>query len=233
MQKNIRFIAMLLVVCGLLIACSDDDNVEKEPTNEPEESKETDDEQKTDEEDDEESKKEDEDKQDDSSSNNDSSEADEDNASAEEDDAAEGYESYTNGRFGFSVEYPDTFEADYMPANNDGMEVHDDTAVIIASGSHAGIALEEDENFIKDADSMDTFYERAVQDAEEDGNEISYKTLHDDWYVVSYVDGDNHVYKKSIMADDYMANLVIEYPAGLQEEYSPVVDHVSESFMIP
>lgn len=39
--------------------------------------------------------------------------------------------------------------------------------------------------------------------------------------------------KKSILADDYIANLLIEYPADLQEEYETMVERVSETFQIP
>ncbi|WP_040983993.1 hypothetical protein [Oceanobacillus jeddahense] len=161
------------------------------------------------------------------------SEADE-SAEANEEDSSESYEDYSNGRFGFSVEYPSTFEADYMPANNDGIEVNDDTATIIASGSH-GSTTGEDEGYmtISEAGSIEPFYEGALLEAEEEGDSISYERLEDDWYAISYFDGTNNIYKKSILGDDYIANLHIEYPAELQDEYEEVVERVSDSFQIP
>ncbi|GGP10127.1 hypothetical protein [Oceanobacillus neutriphilus] len=163
------------------------------------------------------------------------SEIDGDTEANEEDNdgtAEESYESYANARFGFSVEYPSTFGADYMPENGDGIEVHDDTATIIASGSHFGLT-EESSILAKEEESIEPFYEYALAEAKEEGESVSYERLEDDWYVISYFDGTNNIYKKSILADDYIANLSIEYPADLQEEYETMVERVSETFQIP
>lgn len=164
--------------------------------------------------------------------NDDHSETDQETTANETDEDEQDYESYTNSRFGFSVEYPSSFEADYMPANNDGIEVHDDEAVIIASGSHAGIDAENGYTPIDEAESIEAFYDKKLEDLEDDGYSISYKKLEDDWYVISYFDGTNNVYEKSIMDDNFIANLLIEYPADLQDEYGPIVDRVADTFNI-
>lgn len=222
MRKYIMSITILFACSVMLMACSDDDH--DDPNNEEnvdDELQNNDDEENMDE-------------NNDHSTYDDNSETDRDAESNKEDEDKdeEAYESYVNERFGFSVEYPSSFEADYMPDNNDGIEVHDDSAVIIASGSHAGIT-EDDSTFIKDAESIKVFYDKALSDLEEEGYSISYKKLDDDWYVISYFDGTNNVYEKSIMDDDFIANLSIEYPADLQEDYGPMVERVSDTFKIP
>lgn len=246
MKRFMLSISILLVCSILLIACNSDnnenanDNQEIIDENNNESQNEGDDQNNEDQENVNEngdnSEEADEDNtQDQNADNEDPSETgggteanEEDNESA----AEEAYESYANARFGFSVEYPSTFEADYMPDNGDGIEVHDDTATIIASGSHFGLT-EEGSTLASDKRSIESYYEYDVAEAEEESELVSYERLEDDWYVVSYFDGTNNIYKKSILADDYIANLLIEYPADLQEEYETMVERVSETFQIP
>ncbi|WP_156644826.1 hypothetical protein [Lentibacillus sp. JNUCC-1] len=142
-----------------------------------------------------------------------------------DEETSDGYKTYQNPRFGFAIEYPSSFEADYMPDNGDGIEVHDESAVIIASGSHMGYGGTP----ISDLDAIKPIYEDELADLKADNHSIGYKKLADDWYVLSYVDGDNIVYKKSLMADDYIVKLSIEYPEDRQDDYESVVERVSNS----
>lgn len=151
----------------------------------------------------------------------------------EENNMKRHYKEYVNARFGFEVEYPSTFEANDLPGNDDGIKVSDDTAVLAVSGSHAGLSKEDGSTFIRKAESIKPFYKKAVADAEEKGS-ISYKKLNKDagWYVVSYTDGSDIHYEKSIMGDDFIAHLSIKYPADQQADYETVVKHAAETFAI-
>ncbi|WP_080872049.1 hypothetical protein [Oceanobacillus timonensis] len=247
MKKYMISIILILICSVTLIACNDDEDTADNQTNNDQENMEennedaqnangdeTNDNQDNINENDSNSEEADEDTSNNPSDSNNDSETDGDTEVKEDTEAGDedAYESYENGRFGFSVEYPSTFEADYMPENNDGIEVNDDTATIIASGSHASMT-EEGSAFVNEVESIEPYYEGDLAEAEEEGGSISYQRQEDNWYVVSYHDGTNHIYKKSILGDDYIANLVIEYPADLQEEYEPMVERVSDTFSIP
>ncbi|MFD1064723.1 hypothetical protein [Oceanobacillus locisalsi] len=246
MKKYMISITLILICSVTLIACTDDEDTADNQTNNDQENMEennedaqnengnqTNDNQDNINENDRNSEEADENTSNNPSDSTNDSETDGDTEVKEDTEAEEdAYDSYENGRFGFSVEYPSTFEADYMPENNDGIEVNDDTATIIASGSHASIT-EEGTAFVNEVESIEPYYEGELAEAEEEGESISYQRQEDDWYVVSYNDGTNHIYKKSILGDDYIANLVIEYPADLQEEYEPMVERVSDTFSIP
>lgn len=54
----------------------------------------------------------------------------------QENEPSHAYVFYINERFGFSLEYPNNFNADSMPDNNDGIAVHDDSATLTVSGIH-------------------------------------------------------------------------------------------------
>ncbi len=86
--------------------------------------------------------------------------------------------------------------------------------------------------FLKWIDSIETLYEGDVIALENAGYEIAYQTTSDNWYVISYAEGFNIIYQKSIMAEGFVANLLIEYPQELQNKYEPIVEHAADTFVI-
>src|SRR5699024_9292450 len=137
-----------------------------------------------------------------------------------------------NDRFGFSVEYPDNFTADSIPDNNGGITVHDDNATLTVFGTHGWSSTNGDYVTILEVDSIEAIYEQEIADLEGTGLEVSYKSMKDNWYVISYTNGSHIVYQKSIMASDFLATLMIEYPESVQEKYAPIVEHATETFSI-
>ena len=129
------------------------------------------------------------------------------------------YHTYTNTRYGFTVEYPTTFTQGEAPTNNDGRNFYNGEANITASGSHI--------NVIEDNETIETYYNQALEYIT--GN-ISYQRLGSDWYVISYTDGSNIVYEKSIIGTDIISNLVISYPSNKQDYYGPMVTRISGTF---
>lgn len=143
------------------------------------------------------------------------------------------YENYENGRFGFSIDYPTSFESDYTPDNNDGIELHDDEAKIIASGSHSAYTKDSNIN-ASDIDSIKGVFDDKITDLKDDNYSISYQKLDEEnnWFVISYVDEENIVYKKTILAEDFFAELTIEYPEDSQDKYEFITGKVADSFTI-
>ncbi|MFP3126814.1 hypothetical protein OH784_29935 [Ectobacillus funiculus] len=129
------------------------------------------------------------------------------------------YNTYTNTRFGFSVEYPTTFTQGPEPTNNDGREFYNEDSTIIASGSHI--------NVLEDNETIETYYNRALENI---SNSIAYKRLGSDWYVISYKDGSNTVYEKAIIGEDIISRVVITYPSSKQGYYESMVTRISSTF---
>lgn len=85
---------------------------------------------------------------------------------------------------------------------------------------------------ISEIDSIETLYEQMIAELEYAGLEIGYKSVKDNWYVISYTNGSGIIYQKSITTSDFLANLIIEYTEELREKYAPIVDFAAETFII-
>ncbi|WML54338.1 hypothetical protein RCG17_06740 [Neobacillus sp. PS3-12] len=126
------------------------------------------------------------------------------------------YKSFKNSRFGFTVQYPDTFTVGPEPTNNDGRQFNNGECEIVAYGS-----------FVVDGDTIQRDYEQAISDAKAS---IAYQKLGDNWFVISYKDVNNIVYEKAIIQDGVSYNLKITYPSSRQAKYGSMVTHIVNSF---
>lgn len=129
------------------------------------------------------------------------------------------YNTYTNTRYGFSIEYPTTFNMSPPPTNNDGREFTNGEATITAFGSHI--------NVIEDNETIETYYDRELESI---SSPISYQRLGNDWYVLSYQEGNNTVYQKAIIGETIISTLIIRYPSSRQEYYGPMITRISDTF---
>lgn len=144
---------------------------------------------------------------------------------AKEGEAGSDFQNYTNDRFGFQLEYPSDFSEGAPPENNDGMEAHDGNASFVVYGSHMTTGGEA----VSALESINSIYQEDMQTIEA-SNPVSYHKAEDNWYVISYVEDGNIVYKKSLLGDDFIVDLLIEYPENEQESYESVVNRMIESF---
>lgn len=129
------------------------------------------------------------------------------------------YQTYTNGRFGFSVQHPSNFTIDPPPTNGDGAVIHNEELEIRAFGSHT--------NVISQNETIDTYYKEDLQTIDK---EIAYKKLTDKWYVLSYIENGNIVYKKFFFGDEVSNTLILTYPESQKEKYDRVVTHIAKTF---
>ncbi|MBM7654563.1 hypothetical protein [Neobacillus cucumis] len=127
------------------------------------------------------------------------------------------YKTYQNGRFGFTVQYPDTLKMGPEPTNDDGRQFANEECEILAYGS-----------FVLDNETIQTEYQQAIDDAK---ISIAYQKLGSNWFVVSYKDVNNIVYEKSIIQDGVNYVLQITYPSSQQAKYGPMVTHIVNTYV--
>ena len=129
------------------------------------------------------------------------------------------YQTYTNTRFGFTVEYPTTFTVGPAPTNNDGRTFYNEEFEMVAYGSHI--------NTFEQNETIETYYNRALGDA---SGPIAYKRLANDWYTISYTTGDNIVYEKAIINEGVIFTLNMTYPTSQKRKYDKMVTRVAKTF---
>lgn len=129
------------------------------------------------------------------------------------------YQLYQNGRYGFSMYYPKGLNMDTPPTNGDGARFYNEEFEITAFASHT--------NVINDEETIEMYYEDALKNITE---EIAYQRLTDDWYVISYEENGNVIYKRYYFNDQVGTTFIISYPASEQEKYGPITSHIAETF---
>ena len=129
------------------------------------------------------------------------------------------YHTYTNTRFGFSVQYPTSFIEGPAPTNNDGREFSNEESTIVAFGSHI--------NIIEDNETIEKYYNQALENV---SGSVAYQRVGNDWYVLSYKSGSNTVYQKAMINDDCIFTLIITYPGSQQEKYDEMVTQIADTF---
>jgi hypothetical protein len=129
------------------------------------------------------------------------------------------YKTYTNGRFGFSLQYPTGLTMAPPPTNGDGANFYNDEIDITAYGGHT--------NTVQQGETTETYYQ---QDINSIPGEIAYQKVTEDWYVLSYKENGNIIYKKFFFGDSVFNTLIITYPASTQDKYGPITTHISKAF---
>ncbi len=128
------------------------------------------------------------------------------------------YMSYENARFGFIVQYPDTFKAGRAPDNGDGLGFSNGEAEISAYGSFDVLQ-----------DNLQSYYEFSTDDAV---NPIALQKRGDNYFIVSFIDAnDNIVYQKSKLQAGVISTVKLTYPASQKEKYDEMVNHVVDTFV--
>lgn len=128
------------------------------------------------------------------------------------------YKQYVNGRFHYSVDYPEGFIKTMVPANNDGVEMRNpnDYAVLVASGSYV-------------FESIGKEYQRALNDVK--GN-LGYHEQGSNWYVITWIQNGSLYYMKTIYKDKTRASFRLKYPAEMKDKYNPIIEHMEATLRI-
>lgn len=129
------------------------------------------------------------------------------------------YERYYNDRFNFSVFYPGgLLNKQDAPQNNDGRTfVSPDRNIVMKVFGSYNV---QDEN-------IESLYNQQLNQT---NREVTYKTLEDDFFVVSGYENNQVFYNKVMFDNNRMLNLNIDYNKSLQPEFDPIVAEISNSF---
>ncbi|MCA0992745.1 hypothetical protein [Pseudalkalibacillus hwajinpoensis] len=127
------------------------------------------------------------------------------------------YDTYTNERFGFSIQYPTDLTVGSPPANGDGLNFYNEELEITVFGSHNSMD-----------ESIESIYQQAINNIEVP---IAYDRLADHWFVLSYVKNGLIIYEKFFYGDNVFNRFIITYPENKQDVYGPVTTHISDTFI--
>jgi len=125
----------------------------------------------------------------------------------------EGYMHYTNSRFGYSIEVPNSFVLIFKPDNADGATFKDNTF---------------NRNLRVYATYFNTAYEDQLKNLH---GKVTYSDLQADFYVISWLDQGMIYYKKVYFTKEESAGFILEYPAGQKEMMDEVVSHIAETLI--
>ena len=155
---------------------------------------------------------------------NDSNIADKSNLNTEESNNS--FNKYCNGRFGFCIEYPKSFEGQGESANGDGQ-------IFISKDKNSRITVYGTLCF--DNNNLEYLYNSVIKDIE-----VSYKIKRKNYYIISgkNVNG-KIIYQKIVKkrldnymgdgATDVLLRFQIEYPESQKEKYSLYCKKIAKS----
>ena len=125
---------------------------------------------------------------------------------------------YNNERFGFSIQYPQSFVPQQAPQNGDGLEFRspDGKAILVVYGAN---------NY--PGETTKDLYQNAIKDIH---GPIAYSRLAENWFVVSWQDQDKITYEKMFVGVGAHNALTATYPATQEADYSGIVTNLVRSF---
>jgi len=128
-----------------------------------------------------------------------------------------GFQTYTNSRYGFRVDYPESFVPQSGPENGDGLAFKsgDGKAELIAAGGNsAGLTLKE-------------AFDQAVKEV---GGQLGYNKRGAGWFVVTWTDGGIQGYTKEFVGTESHNSITITYPIEQKTQYDSIVAAIEKSF---
>lgn len=130
------------------------------------------------------------------------------------------YIDYYNQRFGYAIKYPSFLTNKFGASNNDGItaENNDKTVSFIVYGSNNAL----------NQDSEDAFnFSNSVRPF----NNMTYKSISDEFYIVSGEEDGSIYYEYSIVGTGSINTFRIEYPKSDKEYFDPIVAEIYQSFI--
>lgn len=141
-------------------------------------------------------------------------------------DTAGTYDTYCNARFGYCIEYPHGLLLPQPEAPNGDGRIFTDrngTEILRVFGR---INMDADGNPV----SLTRQFQLDLQEAEKNGDSITYRKLGDTFFVISGYRQGAIFYRKTIARDDAFAYASMRYPATAKATYDPVSANISRSF---
>lgn len=130
------------------------------------------------------------------------------------------YKLYTNDRYGFSIECPNTFVVKVVPDNDDGRIFSSLDGDVELTVSGINNVLEETAQF---------YYQQILKEH----SNVAYKAQTGNWLIVSWVEGNEIIYEKMVVGSGSINTLLIKYPLSQKKTYDFVISHLNASFKTP
>lgn len=129
----------------------------------------------------------------------------------------QGYKTYKNYRFGYSIDYPSDYTRTSTATNGDGIILisANKEATLWVAGGHNG------KMNIKD------FYDIALKRVK---GEIEYTALQSSWYVLTWKENNNINYEKMFVVAGSHYGFTFSYPNDRRAQYDDVVSKLEASF---
>lgn len=130
------------------------------------------------------------------------------------------YKTYKNERFGFSINYPDFLVEDIPPTNDDGLlfKSIDGTEELVVFGY----------NNIENKGLKETYDEEIILI-----NDIKYKSIGDNWYVISWEEDGSIYYKKVVVGEKSTNVFSYKYPSNKKNFFDEIIKEGIRSFKTP
>jgi hypothetical protein len=132
--------------------------------------------------------------------------------------------SYSNDRFHYAVSYPsDLLYPQGESDNGDGQ-------LFLSKDAKARVTVFGSYNALEN--TLDTFFEDASRGgrSDEPNKVVTYKTMRDNWYVVSGFDNGAIFYSKRFLVGDQLVGFDIVYAEDQREIWDTVAAHINASF---
>jgi hypothetical protein len=134
--------------------------------------------------------------------------------------AAQTWRTYTNPRFGTTIEYPGSFRPGRPPDNGAGLGfIGADGASFSVWGSH---------NSLKhDLASLEAFVREGRS-----GERVTYNQRGSNWFAISGTANGSIFYERHFISHrgTIVNGFAIRYPSGLRDRYDAIVTRMSQSF---
>ena len=127
------------------------------------------------------------------------------------------FTTYTNGRFGFRIEYPRSFISKELPENGDGIGfVSPDGAasLVVAGGNNDGFTLKD-------------YYEMSLKSVR---GQLGYRKMGGSWFVITWQDSDKLGYMKMFVGNGSQNSFTFTSPESQKSEYEAVITRLEKSF---
>lgn len=132
------------------------------------------------------------------------------------------YNSYSNARFLYSIDYPAGVLIPQREADNS------DGRVFLSRDGHAKLTVFG--RYALDTDTLQKEYEEAARGEGGSERTVTLKTLKDNWFVVSGREGGKIFYRKTFLTGGAFKTFIMEYDESEKSFYDPITSHISKSF---
>lgn len=125
-----------------------------------------------------------------------------------------GYVGSSNEKFAYSIMYPDNLVVESETDNGNVLKSEDGKVSLQLYGNNN-----------KDGDTIDSIYNKAIENTN-----MYYKVKSANWFVISYIDGDQIIYQKKVVGKASTNTFIFKFPTNEKAKYTSVVDKLEKSF---